>query len=128
MDEKNISNRKDIVYFELNNWSPGTCYPNEEPFISWMKNDLFISFNNEEWIKENRLCVVREVIDMSFNFCISATTKWVMEYCPKLLFKYTEFLRYKNESGIVYGNFGTEFLEYKEENIGIKDVEKDEDN
>lgn len=37
----------DIVYFELNNWFRGRDYPNDEPFVSWMSNDLQLKFNNE---------------------------------------------------------------------------------
>ena len=37
----------ELVYFELNNWSPGKDYPYEEPFLTWIGNDLTIYFNNE---------------------------------------------------------------------------------
>ena len=41
----------DIVYFELNNWFSGRDYPNAEPFLSWMEDDLNQKFRDEEWIK-----------------------------------------------------------------------------
>lgn len=109
----------DIVYFELNNWFSGRDYPNAEPFLSWLKNDLNLAFENEEWVKENQLCVLADVIDMSINFCISAKKEWVEKNCPELLTKYTDFLRYQDEDHVVYGRFGHVFLTYKEENIGV---------
>ena len=113
----------EIVYFELNNWSAGRDYPNNEPFISWMCDDLNIKFNNEEWVKENKLCVVFDIVDMSFNFCITATKEWVEENCPDLLTKYTEFLRTPDKYGDIEGRFGHEFLEYNEDNFGIHEVD-----
>lgn len=113
-------NNEDIIYFELNNWIKGDYYPDAEPFITWFKDDCTINFDNEDWVKENRLCVVFSLVDMSFNYCITATKKWVLDNCPELLTKYTQFLRFPDESdGIIYGNFGTEFLNYSEANIGV---------
>lgn len=111
---------KDIVYFELNNWMRGKDYPNEEPFITWLRNDLQIYFNNEDWIEKNKLCVVKTLIDMSQNFCVTATKEWVENNCPKLLTEYEQFLRYPDEDGYVYGQCGDEFMEYSEDNIGIR--------
>ena len=105
-----------VIYFELNNWTSGKYYPDDNPFDEWVEDDLFL---DENWVKENKLCVVNSIIDMSFNFCITATEKWVKENCPKLLTDYREFLRYPDEDGYVYGRFGDEFLEYGDENIGI---------
>lgn len=115
MDIKN-----DIIYFELNNWFPEKHYPAEEPFTTWIGNDLNIYFNNEKWVKENKLCVVKSIIDMSVNFCITATREWVENNCPRLLTKYKKFLRHPNEDGDVYGQFDDKFLEYAEENFGIE--------
>ena len=112
---------EDTIYVEFNNWMPGIHYPDAEPFNSWMKDDLNIAFNNESWVKENKLCVVRSLVDMSFNFCITANRGWVEQNCPELLAKYTKFLRYPEEDGCVYGQFGHRFLSYSEENIGIID-------
>lgn len=113
----------EIIYFELNNWFSGRDYPAEEPFLSWLKDDLNIRFNNEEWVEENKLCVVRDLVDMSTNFCITATKEWVNENCPNLLTTYTQYLREPDEDGDVYGRFGHEFLEYCEENFGITEVD-----
>ena len=117
----------DVVYFELNNWFAGEDYPNDEPFLSWMRNDLNIKFRNEKWVIENELCVVASMVDMSSNFCITAKKEWVEKNCPKLLTDYKEFLRYpekyenedEDECVDVYGRFGCHFLEWSEENFGI---------
>ena len=126
-----------VVYFELNNWFSGRDYPEGEPYETWM-NDFY--FDNEEWVKENKLCVVAGFIDMSRNYCISAPREWVEKNCPSLLsdgefesvvirgpeaevitskHRYSDFLREPDEDGDVYGRFGWKFLEYEEENIGI---------
>lgn len=108
---------KDIIYFELNNWTPGTDYPDAEPFETWM-NDYVLQFKNDEWLEENKLCVVSGNVDMSINFCITATKEWVENNCPELLTKYTQFIRTPDEDGEVEGRFGAPFKEYNEENFG----------
>ena len=109
----------DIVYFELNNWFSGRDYPNAEPFLSWMRDDLNQKFRDEEWIKENKLVVVESLVDMSMNFCITATKEWVEENCHELLSTYKNFVRKpEDDEDVPYGRFGCPFLEYKEENIG----------
>ena len=110
----------DVVYFELNNWFPGIHYPDEEPYITWLGDDENIIFlDNEQWVIDNKLCVVFYVIDMSLNFLITATKSWVEQNCPTLLTKHAEFLRYPDEDGRVYGRFPhIEFLPYSEENFG----------
>ncbi len=132
----------EIVYFELNNWFSGRDYPNEEPFTTWCGNDLDLYFSNEDFVKENKLCVVETLVDMSVNWCITAPRAWVEKNCPKLLsngftsttfitqgpggekeaeeiFPYCQYLKFPDEDGDVYGQFGTKFKEYSEENIGV---------
>ena len=110
--------KEGIIYFELNNWTCGEHYPAEEPFLTWFESDRNLYFNNAQWVKENKLCVVRSIIDMSVNFCITATKSWVEENCPRLLTHHQNFLRKPDEDGCVYGYWGDEFLPYTEENIG----------
>lgn len=75
---------------------------------------------DDDWVRENKLCVVANHVDMSVNFCITATKEWVEHNCPKLLTKYTEFVRkYDPEYEEAYGRFGTCFLEYEEANFGV---------
>lgn len=108
-----------IICFELNNWSCGRDYPNAEPFLSWMRNDLNIRFRNEEWVKENKLCVRATFLDMSQHFLITATEDWVEANCPNLLTDFQNFIRHPDEWGTVVDRFGNWFLDYSEENIGI---------
>lgn len=117
---------QDVIYFELNNWTPVHDYPLAEPFDSWMGDDLNLQFLNEEWIKENKLCVLVDFIDQSLNFCITATKEWVEKHCPNLLTEFTNFTRQPDEEGSVYGRFGHEFLSYEEDNIGITWFPEDE--
>ena len=124
----------DIIYFELNNWFIGRDYPNEEPFLTWMSEN---KFSDDKWCKENKLVVVKSYVDMSLNFCIAATMKWVEGNCPKLLssdFCVYKVIKYSKNENITeihtkpyfeflrpYGenpNFGY-FMEYKEENFGL---------
>ena len=132
---------KELVYFELNNWFGGRDYPNAEPFITWCGDDMNLYFSNEEWVKENKLVVVESYVDMSVNWCVTATKDWVLNNCPKLLsdestevcfittgedgstektenYPYKSFLRFPDEDGDVYGRFGDKFGEYTKENIG----------
>ena len=132
----------ETVYFELNNWFPGTNYPDAEPFVTWCDDENLI-FADEEFVKTNRLCVVEQVIDMSVNWCITAPKEFVEKFCPKLLsdetivtkfedgrgnvrtetHSYREYLRFPNEDGKIIGDFGAEFLEWSENNIGIHYIE-----
>lgn len=115
----------DIIYFELNNWSPGRDYPDAEPFISWMRDDLKQAFLDEKWVKENKLVVVDSLVDMSSNYCITATKEWVERNCPDLLGEYKGFIRIpEDDEDVPYGRFGCPFLEYKENNIGIHVAEE----
>lgn len=120
MTEKMTGNQQpELVHFELNNWSRGVDYPDDEPFRTWMGNDLNLKFYNEEWLKENQLCVVAEIIDMSVTFCITATKEWVEKNCPTLLTKYQDFIRQPDEDGTYYGKFDTLFTEWEPENFGL---------
>lgn len=139
---------EEIIYFELDNWFCGRDYPNAEPFISWMGKDYGFCFGNDEWCKENKLCVEAGAIDMSTCFCISAPKSWVEKNCPKLLTdeecgsefvtehgdgngnwiketkyescKYSKFVCKPDEDGYVYGRISEwPFREYKEENFGV---------
>lgn len=143
----------DLVSFELNNWFSGADYPPEEPFISWISHH---AFSNDEWCKKNRLVVLVGNVDMSINYCITAPRSWVRENCPALLYnkKYqyktirssfnkktneieheeilhdgsmSQFIRYPDEDGNVYGRFGWDFPEYCEENFGVHYYEEDEE-
>ena len=62
--------RDDIIYFEVNNWFPGRDYPDCEPFLTWMR-DLGSPLQNDDWCKEQKICVVYEFIDMSQNFKVT---------------------------------------------------------
>lgn len=141
---------EDIIYFELNNWFAGRDYPDAEPFLSWMRDDLNQTFRNDEWVKENKLCVVFTPIDMSQNYCITATKDWVLKNCPDLLsdkeydtkfitygregnkehiehYSFKQFLRFPDKHGDIYSKFGMEFLPYEEENFGVTTVYYDND-
>ena len=88
---------EEVVYFEVDNWFAGRNYPDAEPWLSWMNPDHKIVFRSDEFAKENKLYVVASFVDMSQNFCITATKKWVEENCPELLTKYERFLRHCEE-------------------------------
>lgn len=114
-------NNSEIIYFEFNMWEPGRFYPDEEPFRSWVElgeNDSYPLLDNEEWVKENELCVAICLIDQSVNYCVSATKEWVEKTCPKLLTHYSQFLRHPNKQGNILGQWGTIFLPYVVDNIG----------
>lgn len=137
---------EEIVYFEINNWFAGRDYPNDEIFYKWIKD---YQFRDNEWCKQNKLCVMCGAIDMSMNYCVAAPKSWVEKNCPKLLTdeeyeykiitsgldketgkvketvkthkkKYSDFICQPDEDGYAYGHIsGWEFPEYKEENFGV---------
>lgn len=118
----------EFIYFELNNWFCGRDYPDAEPFVSWMANDLKQKFRDEDWVKENKLVVVESFVDMSLNYCITATKEWVQINFPELLTKFTQFIRSGEEhDDLPEGRFGCPFLEYSEDNIGCHYAEEKED-
>lgn len=118
----------EVIYFELNNWFSGRDYPDAEPFLSWMRDDLNIKFRDRYWVKENKLVVVESIVDMSSNYCVTATKEWVEKNCPELLTKYTQFIRKPEEDDeLPEGRFGCPFLEYEENNIGIYSADETED-
>ena len=126
--------RDDIIYFEVNNWFPGRDYPDCEPFLTWMR-DLGSPLQNDDWCKEQKICVVYEFIDMSQNFKVTATRDWVERNCPCLFSdenkkficnidpddyddddnEYYEQCRYGNGP----------FLKYLESNLGVHDYDSD---
>lgn len=105
-----VSKMNNIVYFEINNWFAGRDYPDKEPFISWLGDDINQQFWDDNWCKKNKLCVTYELIDMSQNFKVTATYDWVKENCPCILEKeYARFVYNLNESD--YDDEDTEFYE-----------------
>ena len=118
----------EFIYFELNNWVCGHGYPDTEPFVSWMANDLKQKFRDEDWVKENKLVVVTSFVDTSLNYCITATKEWVQTNCPELLTKFIQFIRSGEEhDDLPEGRFGCPFLEYSEDNIGCHYAKEKED-
>ena len=132
---------EDIIYFELDNWTCGLDYPNAEPFTTWMSDSVLI-FNDDLWCKNNELCVLATIIDMSVCFLISAKRSWVEKHCPKLLTdedcsdkestiatsKYSNFVYKPDENGDVYGSIsGLCFRNYCKENYGVIWEEDKED-
>jgi len=136
-----------IVYFELNNWFAGRDYPPDGKLSTWVEAG---TFNNDRWCKENKICVRAGIIDMSENWCITAPKDWVMKWCPEIIEggdytytvhvysnkrhyekeefgNYSDFLRFKDEYGDVWGRFGWPFLEYSEDNFGSQHYSEDEE-
>lgn len=96
---------KDVIFFSVNNWFPGRDYPDTPNFKKWLGNDLNQRFSNDDWCKENKLCVYAGVIDMSFNYTISAPKEWVEKNCPELLTddEYTYILRETRHKKHIFG-------------------------
>ena len=137
---------EEIIYLEFNNWFGGRDYPEIPNIEDWVggcdrpgyKSPLF----DDEWCKEQKICVAVGTIDMSCNFCITAPRSWVEQNCPKCLtndtytvdfhwsrgkeegikteeYSFNRFRRTPEDGDtIAYGRFGWPFLEYKEENFG----------
>lgn len=133
-----------VYYIELNNWFCGRDYPVTGKLMEFVENH---NFSNDEWCKENKLCVLDGNVDMSINWCITAPAEWVEENCPELLGddeftyevhvysrgekrvevhkkKYKDFIR-PEEDGVASSRFGVSFLEYREENFGVTTCDYD---
>jgi len=121
---------EEIIYFEVNNWFCGRDYPDCEPFISWLRDDLNQTLRDEQWIKENKLVVFSGFIDMSMNYYVAAPKSWVLKNCSCLLDeKYKKFLLTPDEEGYVEGRFGPMRMPYDEDTVGkLFWVEEYEDN
>lgn len=101
--------KPDVVYFSVNNWFCGENYPPTENFKKWLGDDLKQNFRNDEWCKENKLCVYWGNVDMSLNYTVSAPKEWVEKNCPELLTE-DEFTYYtvtmKPRKKKLFGMFG----------------------
>lgn len=106
----------DVIYFELNNWFRGRDYPPGEPFDSWIRT---YQLSNDDWCKENKICVRYGMIDMSDNYIITATREWVEKNCPSILAEYSDYMRVPDENGEVLDPICGRYKTYCEENIGI---------
>lgn len=136
----------EVIYFELNNWFAGRDYPIDGLLKKYVEEYLF---SKDDWCRENKLCVRSGNIDMSINWCITASREWVEQNCPELLSdnsyaytllthrgsgiykteykqKYSSFLRYEDEYGCVSGRFGWPFLDYTIENFGVSHYKDDD--
>ena len=131
--------KQDVVYISVNNWFCGRDYPPTENFKKWLGSDFNQSFKDDDWCKENKLCVYCGTVDMSTNYTISAPREWVEKNCPELLtddeYEYvTRVGRYKKKgllgkSKLVWEDVDEgecdrvgdmPFREYCEENFGSK--------
>ena len=108
----------DVVYFSVNDWSIEKDYPNSENFQKWLVDEPDKYFQNKDWVKNNKLCMVWEVIDMSCNYTISAPLEWVKENCPEILGSGFQYFPGEGKTYPEYDLWSTPFLEYSEENIG----------
>ena len=117
--------KDDVIYISVNNWFSGRDYPPLECFHKWLGNDLKQTFKNDEWAKENKLCIYYGNIDMSWNYTISAPREWVEKNCPELLTNeeytyYTTIISFKKK---FFGLFGP--LKEVHENVEHKKKYRD---
>ena len=147
---KKIVNNDKIIYFSVNNWFSGRDFPPTPNFKKWLGNDLQQVFENDEWAKKNKLCIYHGVLDMSFNYTVSAPRAWVEKNCPELLTdeeyeyvmctygeegktcetikkKYSDFVYkpYEGDETPDEDRFGMPFRKYCKENFGSTYYETD---
>ena len=112
---------KDVVFFSVNNWFAGEHYPDTPQFRKWMGDDLNLSFHNDEFCKENKLCVYYGAVDMSCNFTVSAPREWVEKNCPEIIGSKFEYKPAEGETEPDCDEIGDmPFREYREENFGAE--------
>jgi len=110
--EKN-SNNDDIVYFYICDWYD---YTGADPLEQWVIDN---KFGNEDWVKENKLCVILVPYVMEIYYFVTAKREWVKKNCPCILDKKYHMTRTPDENGKVLDPTCDEYLTYSEENIGI---------
>ena len=110
--------RDEVIYFSVNNWFAGRDYPNTPTFREWMKDDLNLKLRDDDWAKENKLCIYYGVIDMSQNFTVSAPKEWVEKNCPEIIGSEFEYKPRSWEYVPSPDKHGMPFQEYKECNFG----------
>ena len=103
-----------IVKFSLNNWTAGKDYPEDLPFTIEYSGPLF----DDNYCKNNKLCVNMGMVDMSCNLTVVAPLEWVKKECKCILGSKFQF-----DEKAEYDHFGLEFLEYTKENYGFHYVE-----
>ena len=98
---------KDVIYISVNNWFCGENFPPTPNFRKWLGNDFNQSFRNDEWCKENKLCVYYGCVDMSQNYTVSAPREWVEKNCPELLTddEYTYITRVGKPKKKLFGGY-----------------------
>lgn len=122
-------NNEEIVYFSINDWSVD-YHPNDKQFMEWAGyNDfmLFRNLRNDEWCKQEKICVIANVLEYSLCFNIAAPKQYVMEHCPSIIgSKFVDEPKdgedYPSESA-----WGLQYNEYCEENFGFEMIMDDLD-
>lgn len=77
-----MNSTNDVIYIGIDNWFYGRDYPAIKKLADWVNKN---QFNNDEWCKEQKICVVSGVVDMSTAWLITAPRSWVESNLPELL-------------------------------------------
>jgi len=112
----------DIVYFACNDWNPNPeeadniCYNYLGSYKGCEEEEIVNKTNDEseKWVKDNRMCINWEIIDMSISYYITAPRKVFEIYFKELL----PFIKNEPYDFLWIGDKKC-FLEYKEENYGF---------
>lgn len=112
----------DIVYFACNDWHPdpkesyNICYNYLGSYTSCKEEEIVNKTidESEKWVKDNRMCVNWEIIDMSTSYYITAPRKVFETYFKELL----PFIKNEPYDFMWIGDNKC-FLEHKEENFGF---------
>ena len=133
-------NKNDIIYIGINNWFYERDFPPIKQLEEWV--DAY-KFNDDEWCKEQKLCVVSGVVDMSVSWLITATRDWVEQNLPELLTdgsytygivthdrsgehetqytkKFSDFVYHPDDPTRDFSFHGYHFKEYDEEDFGCE--------
>ena len=110
-----------IVYFACNDWNPtpkeadNICYNYLMSYSSVNKDIVYKTIEDcEEWMKDNKICINVDIVDMSSSYYITAPLNVFEKY-------FKELLSYVKEEPYDFMFIGDKkfFLEHKEENIGF---------
>ena len=106
----------ELIKFWVNDWAPENDFPDEEPFSTWMQEEVFcdavLDGTADKYCKANKICAVYDLIDQSVEFSVVAPREWVETVCPCII-----GTKFEKKAEAKIGRF-VKFPEYKESNYG----------
>ena len=119
-----MKENKQLVYFTVDNWSPGVDYPRCDNFENLYREDLdAFAFIDNEYCKENKLAVYCTTLDMSIAFTVVAPIGWCVKNSPEIIGSYWDETAKPGKNNWKESIYGLPYPEYKEKNFKCKFIQ-----